>query len=468
MGTLEVAAKVGAMHDQLVEKIAEGAQRLNVPGVAVGVYLSGEQDYAFHGVTSIENPLEVNEKTFFQIGSTSKTYTATVMMILAEKGEVDLDAPVRRYVPELKLKDKSVVERVTVFHLLNHTAGWYGDVFTDTGDGDDAIAKYVAQLVDVEQMRPLGGAASYNNAALILAGRVIEKVTDKRFEDAVRELLLDPVGLEESFYFMRDVMTRRFAVGHTEKDDVLMLSRRWPISRASNPAGGIISTTADQIKYARFHLGGGTGKNGQQVITADSVRRMRQATADLRGGRLGDHVGIAWLLREIDGVQVVAHGGGTNGQLSAFEMVPERDFALTVLTNAKKGGRLRDELTKWALEAYAGLKQPDEAPLPLSVEDLEAYAGTFSSITSLLTVKVVEDYLVIDAEITEEGKRQAMAFLGEEPPKPKPVPFRILPRDRFIVIEGDSKDMKGSLLRDDTGRVTAIEVGGRLAHRVES
>ena len=76
------------------------AARTGTPGVAVGVYLDGEEFYAYHGVTSVENPLPVDANTLFQFGSTGKTFTATAMMRLAEAGKVDLDATVRRYLPE--------------------------------------------------------------------------------------------------------------------------------------------------------------------------------------------------------------------------------------------------------------------------------------------------------------------------------------------------------------------------------
>src|SRR4029078_9441155 len=80
------------------------ANELDVPGVAVGVVIGDEDHTAFHGVTSVEDPLEVNERTLFQNGSTGKTYTSTAILRLVERGEMALDAPVRTYVPELKLK----------------------------------------------------------------------------------------------------------------------------------------------------------------------------------------------------------------------------------------------------------------------------------------------------------------------------------------------------------------------------
>jgi CubicO group peptidase (beta-lactamase class C family) len=127
----------------LVDFVRAKAVELEVPGASVGVIHDGIEHYAFAGVTSLENPLPVNADTLFQIGSTTKTVTATAIMLLAERDLLELDAPVRRYVPDLVLQDESVAEKVTVLQLLNHTAGWSGDLMQDTGDGDDALAQYV-------------------------------------------------------------------------------------------------------------------------------------------------------------------------------------------------------------------------------------------------------------------------------------------------------------------------------------
>src|SRR5579872_4975599 len=182
---------------QLQENVSQVASELNVPGVAVGIVIDGHAEQAFHGVTSIENPLEVNAETLFQYGSTGKTFTSTAIMRLVQDGKIDLDAPVRTYVPELRLQDEDVAQRVTVLQLLNHSAGWQGDFFEDTGRGDDAVARYVEKMSELEQVYPLGQQASYNNGALVLAGRVNEKVAGLVYERAIEQLLLQPLGLEQ-------------------------------------------------------------------------------------------------------------------------------------------------------------------------------------------------------------------------------------------------------------------------------
>ena len=180
--------------EQLREKVSEAGSRLEVPGVAVGVYHDGEEHYGFHGVTSIENPLPVDENTLFQFGSTGKTFTATATLRLVDQGLVDLNETVRTYVPEFGLKDEDTAAKVKVGQLFNHTAGWSGDLLDNTGDGDDALALYVAKMADLEQVTPLGSTVSYNNASLSLAGRIIEKVTGQTYEQAIKELVFEPLG----------------------------------------------------------------------------------------------------------------------------------------------------------------------------------------------------------------------------------------------------------------------------------
>jgi CubicO group peptidase (beta-lactamase class C family) len=153
--------------------------KLKVTGVAVGVIAGDREHAAGFGVTSLDHPLPVNADTPFQIGSTTKTFTATAIMRLVEQDKLDLEAAVRTYLPEFRVADAGVSREVRLRHLVTHTAGWYDDALTqETGDGDDALATMVAGMADVPQVTPLGQYFSYNNGALCVAGQVIEAVTD--------------------------------------------------------------------------------------------------------------------------------------------------------------------------------------------------------------------------------------------------------------------------------------------------
>jgi CubicO group peptidase (beta-lactamase class C family) len=458
---------------ELEDKLAELATKLEVPGVSVGVYLDGEEIYAYHGVTSVENPLPVDEKTFFQFGSTGKTFTATAVMRLVDQGQIDLDAPVRKYVPELKLRDEDVADRVTVLQLFNHTAGWDGDMFDDTGDGDDAIEKFVARMERLQQVTPLGSAVSYNNAALVLAGRVIEKVTGKPYAQAIRELLLEPLGLTNTLMTPNEIMSRRFAVGHNKSAESgeITVARPWALPTSARPAGGISANAKDQIAWARFHLGDGKAPDGTQILSSELLDRMKQPTAEMPGSAIGDYVGISWLLRDVGGVRLVGHGGSTNGQYSSFEMCPERNFAIAILTNCGPNGpELMRLLEKWALERYIGVIDSEPEQVQLAEDALAAYTGTFETIAALLEVKVEDGRL----QAQTSPKPEMVAMLNEvapdELPEQPPIPLGIVagPGDRYVVIDGPAKGMKGYFRRDADGKVDAVHMGGRLATRVSA
>jgi CubicO group peptidase (beta-lactamase class C family) len=454
---------------ELQQKVTELAQELEVPGVAVGILHDGQEHAAYAGVTSLENPLTVDETTLFQFGSTGKTYTATAILRLVEQGKVDLDATVRTYVPELQLKDEDVARDVTVLHLLNHTAGWEGDLMDDMGNGDDALEKYVARMATIEQVTPLGATVSYNNASLSLAGRVIEKVTGSTFEEAMKELVLDPLGLSSTWFFPNDIMTRRFAVGHNRQEDgTTKTARPWALPRAGNPAGGMSCNVADQLAWARFHLGDGTAADGTRVLGADLLKRMQQPTVEMPGSALGDAVGISWLLSEVGGAKVVAHGGTTNGQHSEFKLIPEHGFAVISLTNCGPNGpQLNDRLWDWAIEHYLGLKKVEPVPVRLPDSELAAYTGRFETIAATVDITGHEGRLSAAVTI-----KPAMAAVlreqGEEIPEQPPILLAILEGypDRYVVDEGDAKGMKGYFSRAADGTVDGVHLGGRLATRV--
>jgi CubicO group peptidase (beta-lactamase class C family) len=455
----------------LQDKTESLADEHHVPGVAVGVFCDGEERYAYHGVTSVENPLAVGPSTLFQVGSITKTYTATAIMALAKAGEVGLDDPVRTYVPELRLKDEAAAQTVTVGELLNHSAGWNGDYLEDTGDGEDAIAKYVQKMAQLEQVSPPGAVAAYNNAAYVLAGRLIEKVTGQAYEAAIKRLILEPLGCTESFFFAGEVMTRRFAVGHgyavghgcKEQQAAVTVARPLLLPRNSAPAGGLFSTARDQIRYARFHLGQAPAEGGAPVLARETLDRMKTPTISMQGGTPGDWVGISWMLRDIDGVRVAAHDGSTNGQQSALEIIPERNFAVTVLTNSATGLQMNRELVKWAQETYLGLAEKEPPALALDETSLLPFTGRYVSDTNIIDISPSSDGgLILKLSYTPAALEMSKV-ISNEPPEPSPATtIRMTGDEQYTISDGQYKGMKGNFVRTD-GRITGINLIGRLA-----
>ena len=436
------------------------AKELDVPGAMAGVILDGEELTAYTGVTSVTNPQPVDAETLFQFGSTGKTYTATALVVLAEQGRVDLSAPVRTYVPELVLQDEDVAARVTVLQLLNHTAGWEGDGKEDDDTSDRALETFVAGMAKLAQTTPLGATVSYNNASLSLAGRVIEKVTGKSYEDALRELVLAPLGLDDTLFIVRDVgdiITRRFSVGHTFADGEQKVSKPWALPRSGTPAGGMASTLRDQLAWARFHL-----SEGAPILSAAAVKGMQEPTVEMKGSALGDYVGTSWLLRDVDGRRLVGHGGTMIGQYSDFVLVPELGFGFTSLANSGPGGpQLNHRLMVWALERYCGIVDAPPTPREVTAAELEEYAGTYETIAASCEITV--DGSTLSVLITIKPG----ALGGEEDAGPQPpIPLALTVGDQYVVPSGMATGMTGYFTRGTDGAVDAVHLGGRLATRV--
>jgi CubicO group peptidase (beta-lactamase class C family) len=453
--------------DTLSEFVEATATEFAIPGVAVGVWADGREAYVCHGVTSVDNPLPVDPDTLFLLGSITKTYTATTLMRLAADGRVELDAPVRRYVPELRLKNEHAAAQITVLQLLNHTAGLDFGFIDDFGEGDDALAAYVARMAELELIAPPGERTSYSQAGYNLVGRLIEKVTGLTHERAVASLVLEPLGLRHSFFARDDVMTRRFVVGHNgDQDGTLSIARLWRRSRGDNPGGGLASSVADQLGWARFHLGDGRAQGSGRVLPAELLGRMRQPTARLRASTLGDAIGIGWFLREVDGVGTVGHGGSANGQFAELLTVPERGFAVVALANAgpDDGLAFNQVVVRRALQTYLGVIDRDPEPLPYDRARAQEVVGSYENEVMTLTIGTDGAGLTLMGGIKPEIRAGADKELPSDLP---PAAMGLLPgdTDEYIITEGGMKGLRGFFTRDQRGAVVGVDLAGRLFNR---
>lgn len=445
------------------------ATTFGMPGMAVGVWADGQELFACHGVTSVDNPLSINPDTLFALGSVTKTVTATTLMCLVADGRVALDAPVRQYVPELTLADARVADAITVVQLLNHTAGLDWGLFVDTGEGDDALAVYVAQLAELALIAPPGSRASYSQAGYNLVGRIVETVTGLPFERAVAALVLEPVGLGHSFFARDAIMTRRFAVGHNrDEDGTLSIARLWKGWRADNPGGGLASSVADQLRWARFQLGDGRAASGVRVLPAALLQRMQAPTIALRGSNLGDAIGLGWFLRDVDGVRTVGHLGSASGQFAALLTVPERDFAVVALANAGPDGIPANQaVVRWALETYVGLIDRDPQPLAYDAARARELVGVYENDVMTLTIGTDGAGLRLEVRMKPEI-RATLASDREVPPDYAPAGIGLLPGDgdEYLITEGGMQGQRGFFTRDDGDVVVGVDLAGRVFTRV--
>jgi CubicO group peptidase (beta-lactamase class C family) len=431
------------------EQVQTTMERLGIPGVAYGISLAGNVLVDGLGVTNINHPLAVDSETLFQIGSITKTVTGTAAMRLVAQGRLDLDAPVCRYLPELRLRDMHTTAQVTMRHLLTHTTGFVGDFFLDTGWGDDALARYVRHMADLEQVAPLGSVWSYCNSGFGLAAYVIEAITGQTVEQAITDLVLTPFGMDRAFFFPWEVMTMRFAVGHRSTPDGAQVLRPWPIPRASSAVGAIAANVTQLLRYGERHL------NPDPTLAAMQI-------AQVQAGNAADYMGITWMLRDIGGVRLVQHGGATNGQMAQLTLIPERQFAIALLTNSDHGGILNLELVRWALDAFLDVKAAKPGFHATNANALNAYTGTYRAALTHLVVSVKDEYLWVQA-IPQGGFPDRSS-----PPAPTPPPVRIAftDVDRVLVLDAPYQDQRAEFVRDAAGQIEWLRFGSRIHKRV--
>ncbi|RAG85037.1 serine hydrolase [Streptacidiphilus pinicola] len=453
--------------DKLSDVVQATAAKFGIPGVAVGIWADGQEIFAAHGMTSLDNPLPVDQHTLFQIGSITKSFTATALMRLVADGRVELEAPVRRYVPELELADEQAATEITVLNLLNHTAGLEWNLLVDTGDGDDALAQFVAKFPELRQIAPPGTRSSYSQAGYNLVGRILEKVTGLTYEQAVSALVLEPAGLSNSFFAPEDVRARRFAEGHNRAEDgTLSVAQEWQVPRCQNPGGGLNSTVSDLLRWAQVHLADGRTPSGAQVLPAEAVRHMRVPTVALQASSLGDALGICWFLRDVDGVHTFGHGGSANGQFAEFLIVPDRNFAIVVTSNAGPDGTTCNQaIVRWALENYLGILDRDPEPIPYDAARAQEIVGGYDIDVMTLTIATDGNGLTLAAAIKPEIRA---ASTDEMPADYEPAAMGLLPGDgdEYIITEGGLTGQRGFFSRDENGAVVAIDLAGRVFNRV--
>jgi hypothetical protein len=231
------------------------------------------------------------------------------------------------------------------------------------------------------------------------------------------------------------------------------MARPWAIGRAGNGVGGVVSTVHDLLKYARFHMSNGK----KNIISGKSLRAMRvpQVNAGPRG-----LMGITWFIRKIGDLTIYAHGGATNGQQAYFFFIPEKDFALAVLTNSDDGGIITAGIFNYALELYFNAKSKLPKPMRTPTSQLQEFVGRYRIGTECFDLKVKREHLIY-YHIPLGGFPRP-----DTPPGPAmpPMRFSFYEKDKVIGLDEPYRDALGDFLRDEKGKLQFFRIGGR-AHK---
>jgi CubicO group peptidase (beta-lactamase class C family) len=297
---------------------------IRAPGAVVVLRSSGRDDEEI-GVGADPGQL-------FEVGSIAKTMTALLVLQHVERGQVRLDDPIATHLP-VRLGDARAPGRVTVRHLLSHTSGLdCADDFTDTGNDDDCLERWVAEVLpEVGLLHEPGECWSYNNGGYMLLGRLVEVLDGRTFDDALIERVFEPLGLSATTT-ARLRSSHRVVTGH-RFDHVrgAMIEEPGRMPRCAGPAGNVVATARDLTDFgeALFARGGG-------LLTAALVEEMVRPQLQMRDGGQG----LAWV---VPSPNLVVHGGSTRG-CTAFLAVMPGVGSMCIVANGPGAGAIAGQI----------------------------------------------------------------------------------------------------------------------------
>jgi len=330
----ELGPATNARIDRFIEEQMDARR---APGFAVGIVRGSEvvHQRGFGSADGSGRPVTVD--TPFVLGSVTKSFTALAVMQLVDAGKVSLEAPISRYVPELRLADRAE-RRITVRLLLNQTSGIPGlaggRLLRSVGDG--TVLDAARELDGTKLAAPSGTRFEYANGNYVLLGLVIERASGEAYGDYVRRYIFEPLGMRNSFASPEAAKAAGLAVGH----------RYWfgfavahgPTSPdAVRPAGYLMSSAADMARYLAMYLNGGV-LDGQRIVSRQALATMFTPVGSGELGPWADQqetrYGMGWFVGGPWQEPALLHPGRDPHSSAMIVLLPRQRLAVVTLANA--------------------------------------------------------------------------------------------------------------------------------------
>ncbi len=297
--------------DRYVEAQREAAR---IPGLAVGIVRGGKVAYLKGYGVADPSGRGVTAQTPFMLGSVSNSFTALAVMRLVEAGKVDLDAPVRRYLPWFGMADAAASDAITIRQLLYHTSG------ISRSDGEVAyvdnpnasIESIVRGMASLKLDRAIGESHEYSNLNYDVLGAVVEAVSGQTFGDYVRGQIFVPLGMTHSYVTLADAQRGGLATGYRYTFGAVVPTGN-PYSPGNLPSGYLISSAEDMARYLAMWLG-----SGPQVVLPAGLDELRRPGVPAMPGGYTKYA-MGWYSNP-DG-SVLWHNGSTLNQQASVRIM---------------------------------------------------------------------------------------------------------------------------------------------------
>jgi CubicO group peptidase (beta-lactamase class C family) len=322
-------------------KCQENLERLHQAGMAVSVVQDDRCIFAEgFGYRDVDQKLKADADTIFPIGSASKAFTATAVMMLQDEGKVDIDKPLRDILPELVFQDAVANASVTARDIMCHRTGLPRHDFLWAMRPNIGRREIVETIRQLEPSAPFRSTWQYNNLMFTSAGWLVEKASGVRWEDFTKKRIFEPLGMKRANFNCEDsVIDGNFALAYhrdrqTNELDAVAYSR----VTANGPAGSINASALELSNWLRFNLGKGTFDR-QVLLKPETYAHLTHPNIayalypwDYPESRAMGY-GLGWFVDCYRGKTLISHGGNVNGATAVIAFMPEINAGISVQVN---------------------------------------------------------------------------------------------------------------------------------------
>jgi len=398
--------------EQLIQQQMTAAQ---TPGLALAIIQDDCVIYAKgFGVTSVEDgALAVTPQTLFRVGMLTMPLTSAVVLRLVEAGQLSLDTPIKRYLPDFDFSVPGAADQITVRQLLSASAGLPSD-YQPYGWRDPAgLQRYVnEQIAQFPLATPPGKIFRYSTPSFDLAGYIAERVSGLPFTQLAQELLFAPLQMARTTFDPLVAMTYPLAQAHSlDADGVLRVEHRFAENTGCYPSTFAIATVLDLANFAMMLLQHGRFQ-AAQLLPAALVAEMQTRQIDLHNA---DNEGWGFGFSHVPykGIEYLTCTGNVGGYGSILTLVPAAGIAIIMLLNhAPNIFGTTDPITYAILEQLLPLPPnfPQRTPVPPDKTLWPHYVGTYLGHDGggLVSVAIVDEQLTVDWN----GEQSTLTALG--------------------------------------------------------
>jgi CubicO group peptidase (beta-lactamase class C family) len=435
------------------------------PSLSIAVVLDQKIIYSdAFGYADVDKQIPATTKTIYRIASMTKLFSATMLMQLAERGKVNLNDPLIKYIPSYKPKYFPNSGPTTLRQLATHTSGlnvdaaqgfWHylSNLQWVVSKGQEKIVWGVTKndllstLDKVEIEYTPNMYPHYSNFGFQLLGIALENAAHEPFEKYIKENILDPLGMQNSDFNLNDEQKTRFAIGYTylEPDFKRYIAPDWDLSIIKY-SGGLYSTPEDIARFISFQFRDQI-EGDQNILSGDGLRSMRTPQT-LRSLESNDSYGIGWAMYDYDGHPVIAHAGGHWGFSAKAEVLTDLKLGVVIMTNCNyPQGSIgpEKELTRIVIDKFVPIlqKKKTETVFDLRNVDIHKYVGQYA---------IPGDYANADVII----KNDTLYFSLKEKPE---FNTAILPvgLDQFCFAVDPGKNPMLHFDLDDSGKIVCLK-----------